>query len=162
MAVNGDNATSEIAPLCPPHCQPDDLAKSIYKQPHQSTHMSHVHTCNIHACNMHCMHLWRMEAFSDCHGEDHFCQWFFLLVIRGPPHYLVLVVLDYELHSAHHKDSMYMMTPGSWNGPPSLPRRAACQPGDLAKSIHIIHSYQLFRFLNLSFLNRCMGQHPFV
>ena len=26
----GDNAMSEIAPLCPPHCQPDDLAKSIY------------------------------------------------------------------------------------------------------------------------------------
>ena len=157
MAVNGDNATSEIAPLCPPHCQPDDLAKSIYKQPHQSTHMSHIciHTC-MYTCIACIYSSWKhsMEkillsmVFPACH-----C---------GPPHYLVLVVLDYELHSAHHKDSMYMMTPGSWNGPPSLPRRAACQPGDLAKSIHIIHSYQLFRFLNLSFLNRCMGQHPFV
>ena len=26
----GDNAMSEIAPLSPPHCQPDDLAKPIY------------------------------------------------------------------------------------------------------------------------------------
>ena len=36
---------------------------------------------------MHCMHF--MEALNDCHGEDHCCQWFFLLVIVGPPHYLV-------------------------------------------------------------------------
>ena len=148
------------------HCVP--LIASLMIWPNLSTN-SHirVHTCHmcIHVTYMHvtciaCIYSsWKhsrtvMEKIISVNG--------FPACHCGPPSYLVRVVLDYELHSAHHKDSMYMMTPGSWNGPPSLPRRAACQPGDLAKSIHIIHSYQLFRFLNLSFLNRCMGQHPFV
>ena len=34
-----------------------------------------------------------------------------IVLICAPPHFPL------QLHSAHHKDSMYIMTLGNWNGP---------------------------------------------